>query len=105
MTDKHDNSSLLSFGGHLEVLRQTLFRIIGVSGILAIVVFCFKDTTWHLLLAPSRWDFVTYRWIERIAHSGGLTEYSERHLIYYMSYSDLCRRHYMITKRSIPCVW
>ena len=75
MTDKHDNSSLLSFGGHLEVLRQTLFRIIGVSGILAIVVFCFKDTTWHLLLAPSRWDFVTYRWIERIAHSGGLTDF------------------------------
>lgn len=75
MTDNYDNSNLLSFGGHLEVLRHTLFRIISVSGILAIVVFCFKDTTWHLLLAPSEWDFATYRWIEQIAHSGGLTDF------------------------------
>ena len=73
MADNNNNGSLLSFGDHLEVLRRMLFRIIGVSGILAIVVFCFKDTTWHLLLAPSEWDFATYRWIERMAHTIGLT--------------------------------
>ena len=39
----------MTFGGHLEVLRRMLFRIIAVAGILAIVVFCFKDITWHLL--------------------------------------------------------
>lgn len=75
MADNNNNGSLLSFGDHLEVLRRMLFRIIGASGILAIVVFCFKDTTWHLLLAPSEWDFATYRWIEQMAHSGGLTDF------------------------------
>ena len=54
----------MTTGGHLEVLRQMLFRILGVAGAIAIVVFCFKNTTWRLLLAPSEWNFCTYRWIE-----------------------------------------
>jgi len=62
----------MTFGGHLEVLRQMLFRIIGVVGIIAVVVFCFKDLTWNLLLAPSEWDFCTYRWIERTLHTMGI---------------------------------
>lgn len=41
-----------------------LFRILGVAGSIAVVVFCFKDITWDLLLAPSEWDFCTYRWLE-----------------------------------------
>jgi sec-independent protein translocase protein TatC len=41
-----------------------LFRILGVAGTIAVVIFYFKDTTWQLLLAPSEWDFCTYRWIE-----------------------------------------
>lgn len=61
-----EEQELLTFGGHLEVFRQMLFRILGVTGVLAAVVFCFKDTTWQLLLAPSEWDFITYRWIEQI---------------------------------------
>lgn len=43
-----------------------LFRILGVTAVIAIVVFCFKDATWRLLLAPSEWDFCTYRWIEHM---------------------------------------
>ena len=58
------NDELLTFGGHLEVLRQMLFRILGVAAVIAVVVFCFKDATWRLLLAPSEWDFCTYRWLE-----------------------------------------
>ena len=54
----------MTTGGHLEVLRQMLFRILGVAGTIAVVIFYFKDTTWQLLLAPSEWDFCTYRWIE-----------------------------------------
>lgn len=57
---------LLTFGGHLEVLRQMLFRIIAVAGIMAVIVFCFKETTWQILLAPSEWDFATYRRIEHV---------------------------------------
>lgn len=58
------NDELLTFGGHLEVLRQMLFRILVLTGIIASVFFCFKDTTWNLLLAPSEWSFCTYRWLE-----------------------------------------
>lgn len=63
---------LLTFGGHLEVLRRMLFRILGVAGVFAVIVFCFKDATWQILLAPSEWDFVTYRGIEQAALALGL---------------------------------
>ena len=64
---KENSQDMLTFGGHLEVLRRMLFRIIAVAGMLAIVIFCFKDVTWKLLLAPSEYTFVTYRWIEDVA--------------------------------------
>lgn len=63
--------NLLTFGGHLEVLRRMLFRIIAVVMVLAVVIFCFKDKTFELLLAPSQWDFVTYRYIEKFLHRLG----------------------------------
>lgn len=65
-TMEEQEQELLTFGGHLEVFRQMLFRILAVVGVLAAVIFCFKDITWQLLLAPSEWDFVTYRRIERV---------------------------------------
>lgn len=72
---------LLTFGGHLEVLRQMLFRILGVTAVIAVVVFCFKDTTWQLLLAPSEWTFVTYRWLEHVMHALGLDfRFAEYHV-------------------------
>ncbi len=57
---------MLTFGGHLEVLRRMLFRIIAVAGCMAIIVFVFKEFTWQLLLAPSEHTFSTYKWIEGI---------------------------------------
>lgn len=70
--EKTDNSGLLTFGGHLEVLRQMLFRILGVAGVIAAVVFYFKDATWNLLLVPSEWDFCTYQWLEQAMQSIGI---------------------------------
>lgn len=67
-----EDGNLLTFGGHLEVFRQMLFRIIGVAGFIAAVVFCCKNTTWQILLAPSEWDFCTYRGIEWIMHIIGI---------------------------------
>ena len=58
----------MTFGGHLEVLRQMLFRIIAVVTVFAIAVFCFKDWTFRILMAPSQWDFITYRYIEKLLH-------------------------------------
>lgn len=70
-SDNNSDPNLMTFGGHLEVLRQMLFRIIAVVVVLAIAVFCFKDKTFELLLAPSQWDFVTYRYIEAFLHRLG----------------------------------
>ena len=66
------NDNLLTFGGHLEVLRQMLFRIIAVAGAIAMVVFCFKKTTWEVLLAPSEWDFCSYSWLEQAMQVVGM---------------------------------
>ena len=68
---KDNKQDLLTFGGHLEVLRRMLFRIIAVAGTIAVVIFCFKDITWQLLLAPSECSFTTYRWIENIVSAFG----------------------------------
>ena len=70
-----DNNNLMTFGGHLEVLRQMLFRILGVAGGLAVIVFFFKDVTWHILLAPSEWDFCTYQWIESVMQAMGVADF------------------------------
>jgi len=67
-----NDGNLLTFGGHLEVLRQMLFRILGVAGLIAVVVFCLKDITWSILMAPSEWDFCTYRWIETAMQAVGI---------------------------------
>ena len=69
--DNNPDPNLLTFGGHLEVLRRMLFRIIAVVMVLAIAIFCFKDKTFELLLAPSQWDFVTYQYIEKFLHYFG----------------------------------
>jgi sec-independent protein translocase protein TatC len=82
-TEPGNNSdpNLLTFGGHLEVLRQMLFRIIAVVMVLAIAIFCFKDKTFELLLAPSQWDFITYRYIEKFLHHlGSNFTFSEYHI-------------------------
>ena len=63
---------MLTFGGHLEVFRRMLFRIIAVAGAIAMIVFCFKETTWEVLLAPSEWNFCTYRWLESAMQAIGV---------------------------------
>lgn len=71
-SNSDNQDGLLTFGGHLEVFRRMLFRVIGVTVTFAVVVFCFKDITWQMLLAPSEWDFCTYRWLERVMQSMGI---------------------------------
>lgn len=73
------NDEQLTFGGHLEVLRQMLFRIIAVAGAIAMIVFCFKERIWNVLLAPSEWDFCTYRWLEGMMQALGLDFHFEKY--------------------------
>lgn len=75
------DNGMLTFGGHLSVLRKMLFRVLAVAGCLAVLVFCFKDFTFSTLLAPSEWDFCTYRWIEQTAQlMGADLHFSEFHI-------------------------
>ncbi len=62
------SAGLMTFGEHLEVFRKMLFRIIAVVAVLGIVIFCAKNTTFSLLLAPGNSDFWTYRAIETLAN-------------------------------------
>ena len=66
-----NDNGIMTFGEHLEVLRRMLFRIILVVFAISSFIFCFKDKTFEFLLAPSNWDFVTYRYIEIFMHRIG----------------------------------
>ncbi len=59
-----DTNQMMTFGGHLEVLRRMLFRILIAIAVFAVAIFCCKETTFELLLAPSKSDFCLYHWIE-----------------------------------------
>ena len=56
----------LTFGGHLEVLRRMLFRILAVTGLLAPAVFACKETAVALGVRVH-----PVRLIERAAHAAG----------------------------------
>lgn len=69
--DMTGSGGMLTFGGHLDVLRRMLFRIIGVIVVLAAVIFCFKRQTFAILLAPHNSDFCTFRFIEDLMRQMG----------------------------------
>lgn len=76
-----NNNEMLTFGGHLEVLRKMLFRIIAITACIAIAVFFFKDEVFLILFAPSRWDFFTFRVIENICRLTGIDfQFKEYHI-------------------------
>ena len=68
---EEEGAGFLTFGGHLEVLRKMLFRIIMVVVVLGIIIFCFKQETFEIILAPHNSDFHTFRFIEKILSSIG----------------------------------
>lgn len=53
-----------TFWDHLDVLRTCLWRIIAVLVVSSVVAFCFKDTLFSLVLAPTHSDFCMYRWLQ-----------------------------------------
>ncbi len=66
MIDKKENNELLTFGGHVNIMRKMIFRILIVVVCFSIVFFCFKDETFDILLAPHKSDFITFSFIENI---------------------------------------
>lgn len=63
--DRNDNN-LMSVGGHLEVLRRMLIRILSIVTVLSASIFCFKKQVFTLLLAPDSNNFISFRAIERL---------------------------------------
>ena len=79
---KNQDNSLMTFGEHLEVFRKMLFRIIAITVCLALVIFCAKDTTFDMLLAPGSSNFVTYRLIEGLCSDVGINFHFEPYSIH-----------------------
>lgn len=61
----------MTLGEHLEDLRRMLLHVLAAVAVCAGAVFCLKDRTFGLLLAPKDSGFVTYRAIERLAAALG----------------------------------
>ncbi|MFG6386862.1 MAG: twin-arginine translocase subunit TatC [Muribaculaceae bacterium] len=80
MSEPAENSGLLSFGEHLDVLRKMLFRMLMVVIAISCVIFCFKSETFSIILAPHKSNFVTFSFIENFLNSNGIdfhfTEYN-----------------------------
>ena len=60
------NNSMMTFGEHLEVFRGMLLRIIAITTVFGIIIFCCKDITFGILFAPNSSEFITYRIIEDV---------------------------------------
>jgi len=62
--NQESSQGLMTMGGHLEVLRKMLFRILFVTLALAITVFVFRKQTFSIILAPRDSSFIFYRGVE-----------------------------------------
>ena len=54
-------SEPLTFWDHLDELRSSLLRMLGVTALFAIIAFVLKDELFAIVLAPRSSDFLTYR--------------------------------------------
>lgn len=73
-----ESKGLMTMGGHLEVMRKMLFRILFVTLSLAIAVFIFRKQTFNIILAPRDSGFVFYRGVEWLLQSIGIDYHFEK---------------------------
>lgn len=57
----------LTFWDHLDVLRGSLIKILGVTILFMVIAFIMKDFLFSIVLAPKESDFITYQWLEKAA--------------------------------------
>lgn len=77
----NQNDNLMTIGEHLEVFRKMLFRIIGITVCLTVIIFCAKETTFKVLFAPCDNHFITYRLIEDTLGQMGMNFHFEPYSI------------------------
>ena len=63
MQNKTESEELLTIGEHLEILRKLLFKVLFVFLISTIVVFCFKNEVFSIILAPKSSNFISFQLI------------------------------------------
>lgn len=63
-----------TFWDHLDELRGAIVRSLAVALTVTVVLFCFKEQLFEVVLAPSKNGFVLYRWIGAIG--GGDMQFS-----------------------------
>lgn len=74
---QESTQGLMTMGGHLEVLRKMLFRILFVTLAVTILVFIFREQTFSIILAPRDSNFVFYRGVEWLLQSLGIDYHFE----------------------------
>lgn len=52
-----------TFWDHLDVLRGCIWRILVAIVVGGVAAFCMKDPLFDFILAPTRSDFIVYRWM------------------------------------------
>lgn len=65
--------SPLTFWGHLDILRQVLWRCLLAIAIASVAIFICKEWVFEWILAPCRSDFITYRWLN--AATGSFSDF------------------------------
>ena len=67
-TDQKPDLADMSFWDHVEALRMTLFKVIGILVSMAIILFIFMPQLFDsVILAPCDGSFVLYKWLNRLA--------------------------------------
>ena len=74
----------MTFWEHLDVLRDSIVRMIVAAVVMGVVAFCLKEPLFDIVLAPKDSDFITYRWLGGEAFSINLinTGLAEQFLIH-----------------------
>ena len=74
----------MTFWEHLDVLRDSIIRMVVAAVVLGMVAFCLKEPLFDIVLAPKDSDFITYRWLGGEAFSINLinTGLAEQFLIH-----------------------
>jgi len=90
-----------TFWEHLDVLRWSILRSLGVAVAFAIAAFCLKDWLFAVVLAPRTSDFITFQWlgVEPFGihlMNTGLTEQFMTHMRVAMYAGLLCAAPYII---------
>lgn len=67
------SGGMMTFEGHLAELRRTIIHSLLITFVSACVILAGKEYVFRIVFAPSKSDFVLYRWINSIIDALGLT--------------------------------